>query len=62
MNDATGLVALELSVALLLKGQHLSFSQGSFYLLYLIVAGVATGLLVAWLMHWVQTLHHRFAD
>ena len=54
MNDATGLVALELSVALLLKGQHLSFSQGSLYLLYLIVAGVATGLLVAWLMHWVQ--------
>jgi monovalent cation/hydrogen antiporter len=54
MNDATGLVALELSVALLLKGQHVSFGQGSLHLLYLIVAGVGTGFIVAWMMHWVQ--------
>jgi monovalent cation/hydrogen antiporter len=54
MNDATGLVALELSVALLLQGPHVTFSQGSLHLLYLIVAGVGTGFVVAWLMHLVQ--------
>jgi monovalent cation/hydrogen antiporter len=54
VNDATGLIALEITVVILVSGKHVSLAEGSLSLLYLIVGGVVAGLLVAWLMHWIQ--------
>src|SRR5580698_8756795 len=46
VNDATGLLALEFGVALVVSGQTPSVGAGALRLIYLVVAGVAIGIAV----------------
>jgi CPA1 family monovalent cation:H+ antiporter len=54
VNDATSLVALEFSVAMLVSNQIPTIGAGVLRLLYLAVAGVLIGLLAGWLIRWGQ--------
>ncbi len=54
LNDGSGLVALRFTSALVVTGVTPSFFQGLGTLLYLIVAGVAIGLAVAWVVSHIQ--------
>jgi monovalent cation/hydrogen antiporter len=53
VNDASGLVALEFAVALVVSGQTPTFIQGAGRLLYLISTSIVIGLLVGKLGHFV---------
>jgi CPA1 family monovalent cation:H+ antiporter len=59
VNDATGLLALEFGLALVVGGQVPTFSSGFFRLLYLVVGGIAVGMLVGLFVHWVE---HQIDD
>jgi monovalent cation/hydrogen antiporter len=59
VNDATGLLALEFGLALVVGGQTLTVSSGFLRLIYLIVAGTGVGLLIGLLVHWLE---HRIDD
>jgi Na+/H+ antiporter len=50
LNDATGLLALEFGLALLLSGHPPSIMEGSLRLLWLIAGGLGLGLLLGWVM------------
>jgi len=58
INDATGLLALEFAIAILVTNQVPTFSSGVLTLLWLTAGGIAVGLLVAYLVyrleHWVD--------
>src|ERR1700681_1568431 len=54
MNDATGLLALEFAVAMVVKGETPTVASGVLRLTYLIVAGVAIGMAVGLLVKWIQ--------
>ncbi len=54
VNDASGLLALEFAVALLVTGQTPSLAEGSARLLFLVAGGIATGLLVGCFVHWLE--------
>jgi len=58
INDATGLLALEFAIALVVSGGTPTLAQGAGRLLYLVIGGVAVGLilgkLVDWLEHWLD--------
>ena len=54
MNDATGLLALEFAVAMVVNGQTPTVGSGVLRLTYLIVAGVAIGLVVGLLVKWIE--------
>jgi len=54
VNDASGLVALEFTTALLVSGNTPSPVQGVAHFLYLILASIAIGLLVAMLIYFVE--------
>jgi CPA1 family monovalent cation:H+ antiporter len=54
INDASGLLALEFAVALVVTGQTPSFAQGAGRLLYLVAGGVATGLALGKLIDWLE--------
>src|ERR1700738_98911 len=54
MNDATGLLALEFAVAMVVKGETPTLASGVLRLTYLIVAGVAIGMAVGLLVKWIQ--------
>jgi CPA1 family monovalent cation:H+ antiporter len=56
LNDATGLLALEFGLAIVVAGQTPTVSSGFLRLVYLIVAGIAVGLLIGALIHWIE--HH----
>jgi monovalent cation/hydrogen antiporter len=56
VNDATGLVALEFGLALVVGGQVPTVSSGFLRLIYLIVAGAGVGLLIGLLVHWLEHL------
>ena len=51
VNDATGLLALEFTVAMLVTGHNPGIAEGAGRLLYLIFASIAIGLLIGKLMH-----------
>ena len=55
VNDATSLVALEFSVAMLVSNQVPTIGEGALRLVYLSVAGVIAGLLTGKLIRWCQT-------
>jgi CPA1 family monovalent cation:H+ antiporter len=55
VNDATSLVALEFSVAMLVSNQAPTIGAGVLRLLYLAVFGVLIGLLAGLLIRWGQT-------
>jgi len=56
LNDATSLLALEFSVAMLVNNTVPSFQEGALRLLYLVVAGVLLGMVSGWLIHRCQVL------
>lgn len=55
VNDASGLVALEFAVALVVSGRTPSFGEGAARLLYLIVSSVVIGLVVGKAGHFILT-------
>src|SRR6202035_4091584 len=54
MNDATGLLALEFAVAMVVNGQTPTVAFGVLRLAYLIAAGVAIGIVVGLLVKWIE--------
>ena len=54
INDATGLLALQLALAVVVSGQVPTLSTGLLTLLWLIAGGVGLGLLVGWLVAWFE--------
>jgi Na+/H+ antiporter len=54
LNDATGLLALEFGLALLLNGTAPSITEGSLRLVWLIAGGIGTGLLLGYIMTFVE--------
>jgi len=54
INDASGLLALEFAVALVVTGQTPSAAQGTERLLYLVVGGVGTGLILGKIIDWLE--------
>ena len=59
LNDATGLLALEFAVAMVVHGQDPSIGSGLLRLLYLTFAGIGSGLVLARIVEWVE---HRIDD
>lgn len=54
VNDATGLLALQLGLAMLLDGRAPTVSESVFRFFYVTVIGVGIGLVVGWLGHRVE--------
>ncbi len=54
LNDATGLVALEFAVAIVVHGQDPTISSGLLRLLYLIFVGIGSGLVLARIVEWFE--------
>jgi len=54
INDATGLLALEFAIALVVTGETPSMMQGAERLLYLVLGGVAIGLALGKLVDWLE--------
>jgi CPA1 family monovalent cation:H+ antiporter len=54
INDASGLLALEFTVALVVTGQTPGVLEGGGRLLFLVVGGVAVGLILGKLVDWVE--------
>ena len=50
VNDATGLLALQFTTAIVVSGEIPSFSRGAADLIWLIIGGIGVGLLVAFLI------------
>jgi Na+/H+ antiporter len=58
MNDATGLLALEIGLGLLMRGETPTLESGLFRLIYLVVGGVGIGLLIGVVVGWLE----KFVD
>ena len=56
INDATGLLALEFGLALVVAGQTPAVTSGFLRLAYLTGAGIAVGLAIGAVIHWLE--HH----
>ncbi|RRA47945.1 Na+/H+ antiporter [Acidipila sp. EB88] len=56
VNDATGLLALEFGIALVVEGHTPSFAAGATRLVWLIAAGIGIGVLVGWLVRRLELL------
>ncbi len=58
LNDATGLLALEFGIGMLVHGTSPTFVEGALRLVWLVLGGVAVGLavggLVAWFERWID--------
>jgi Na+/H+ antiporter len=54
VNDASGLLALEFGIAMVLGGQVPTVTEGVGRLLFLVFAGLAVGLLVAWIVDRIE--------
>ncbi len=54
VNDASGLLALEFGIAMVVRGETPSAGVALARLAYLIVAGIAVGLLIAKLVEWLE--------
>ncbi len=54
VNDASGLLALEFGLAMLVRGEPATISMGLLRLVYLTVAGLAIGLLIGLVVNWVE--------
>ena len=58
LNDATGLLALEFGLGMLLRGETPTLAGGSARLLWLVGGGLGIGLIVGWVVAWFE----RFID
>jgi CPA1 family monovalent cation:H+ antiporter len=54
VNDATGLVALAFAVALVVTGERPTVTQGFVRLAFLILAGIAVGLVIGLVVEWFE--------
>ena len=54
VNDATGLLALEFAIAMVVDGHAPTLGQGAFRLTYLIVVGLIIGLLLGLIVEWFE--------
>ncbi len=54
VNDASGLLALEFGIAIALRGETPTFGGGLLRLVYLTFAGLAVGLITAWIVDWIE--------
>jgi monovalent cation/hydrogen antiporter len=54
VNDATGLLALEFGISILLKNETPTATDAVLRLTYLIVAGIAVGLITGWIVNWIE--------
>ena len=54
VNDATGLVALTFAVAIVVTGERPTVAQGFLRLSYLILAGIAIGLVIGLVVEWFE--------
>jgi CPA1 family monovalent cation:H+ antiporter len=54
VNDATGLLALEFATAMLVYGQVPSIGEGFVRFIYLAVAGIAVGMVLARIVEWFE--------
>jgi monovalent cation/hydrogen antiporter len=58
LNDATGLLALEIGLAIMVRGEMPTVSGGVVRLVYLVVGGIIIGLLIGIVVGWLE----RFID
>ena len=58
LNDATGLLALEIGLAIMVRGEMPTVSGGVVRLVYLVVGGIIIGLLIGVVVGWLE----RFID
>jgi Na+/H+ antiporter len=58
LNDATGLLALEIGLAIMVRGEMPTVESGIFRLIYLVVGGLGIGLLIGVIVGWLE----RFID
>jgi len=54
VNDASGLLALEFGLAILLRGQTPTVAGGIVRMGYLILAGIVIGLAIGWIVDWIE--------
>jgi Na+/H+ antiporter len=54
VNDASGLLALEFGIAMVVRNQQPTVSEGFLRLGYLIVVGIVVGLLAGWIVYHVE--------
>ena len=55
VNDATGLLAFEFAIDIMVRGKTPSFELGLLHFLWLLVGGILAGLLIGILVAWVET-------
>ena len=55
VNDATGLLALEFGVAMVVYGQHPTLSSGALRFAYLIAVGLVIGIVLGKIVEWFET-------
>ena len=58
LNDATGLLALEIGISIIMRGEAPEVGSGILRLIYLIVGGVGVGLLIGLVVGWLE----KFVD
>ena len=54
VNDASGLLALEFGIGILLTNERPTATDAVLRLSYLIVAGIAVGLVAGWIVNWIE--------
>jgi monovalent cation/hydrogen antiporter len=54
LNDATGLLALEIGLAIIVRGESPTLASGAMRLVYLVVGGLGIGLLIGVIVGWVE--------
>jgi Na+/H+ antiporter len=54
LNDATGLLALEIGLSIMVRGEMPTFSGGLIRLVYLVVGGLGIGLLIGVVVGWLE--------
>jgi Na+/H+ antiporter len=59
LNDATGLLALEFAIAIVVDGQYPTVGSGILRLLYLAAGGIGVGIVVGRIVEWFE---HRIDD
>jgi Na+/H+ antiporter len=55
LNDATGLLALEIGLAIIVRGDTPTVASGAIRLVYLVVGGLGIGLLIGVVVGWMET-------
>ena len=55
LNDATGLLALEIGIAIMVRGEMPTVGSGLARLVFLVVGGLAIGLLIGVVVGWLET-------